>query len=258
MKPLFRWTCGPCLPQGLEILGESIAKTTELLGINTFDWMICYNGLNADQIATIKGYIGSRPITLYEQSWKSCPIPDEFQTPQRKEGSFEWNGNRCGGTLWKVCPARMRMETHEIIMDNDIILQKKLPQIEYFLKVENMALILEEPIRFYGRYDSLFPDSGPYLNSGFLGLPPGYNYGAELLRVWEEHGSLKNLSQADEQSLLTFTLSRLPSLRIKKEQMKELLARDFKNKMIGDENLHFTQSNRIPNHFWWKKYKEKK
>lgn len=257
-KPLFRWTVGPCLPQGLEILGESLARTTAALGIDTFDWVVCYNGLDANQIETIRQYIGNRPITLYEQSWANCPVPDACQSPQRSDGSFEWNGNRCGGTMWKVCPARMRMESHEIIMDNDIILQKKFPQIDYFLKVSNMALILEEPIRFYGRYDSVFPDGGSYLNSGFMGFPPGYNFGAEVLRVWEEYGRHERLSQADEQGLLVYTLSRFPSLRIKKEQMKELLARDLKNSMAkGDAySYHFTQSNRIPQHIWWKKYKE--
>ena len=120
-----------------------------------------------------------------------------------------------------------------------------------------MALILEEPIRFYGRFDAMFSDGGPYLNSGFMGFPPGYDYGQEILRVWEEHGSIKNLSQADEQGLLTYTLSRLPSIRIKKEQMKEVLARDFKVDIDGSEQaIHFTQANRIGKHVCWKKYKE--
>lgn len=259
MKPLFRWTCGSCLPQGLDILGESIEKTTAALGIDNFDWMICHNGLSTEDVETIRSHIGDKPITLFEQNWEMAVIPDDIKwaSPRRPDGSYEWNGNHCGGTMWKVCPPRMRMESHEIVMDNDIVLLKKFPQIDYFLKTSNMALILEEPIRFYGRFDAMFPDGGPYLNSGFMGFPPGYDYGQEIIRVWEEHGSIKNLSQSDEQGLLTYTLSRLPSVRVKKEQMKEVLARDFKVDIDGTEQaIHFTQANRIGKHVCWKKYKE--
>jgi len=258
-KPLFRWTVGSCLAQGLDILGESIQKTTAALGLDRFDWMICHNGLNQEDLDVIKRYIGNKPITLFKQNWEMAAVPDDiaWASPKRKDGSYEWNGNHCGGTMWKVCPPRMRMESHEIVMDNDIVLLRKFPQIDHFLKMPNMALILEEPIRFYGRFDAVFPDGGPYLNSGFMGFPPGYDYGSEIKRVWEQHGSLQNLSQADEQGLLTYTLSRLPSVRVKKEQMKEVLARDFRSEIDGTEQgIHFTQANRIPKHHCWNKYKE--
>ena len=69
----------------------------------------------------------------------------------------------------------------------------------------------------------------------------------------------KKLSQADEQGLLTYTLSRIPSLRVKKEQMKELLARDYNAKINGtEEGLHFTQANRCPSHLHWQQYKKSK
>ncbi len=260
-KPLFRFTVGPCIPQGLEVLKESVKKTTATLGIDAFDWMICHNGLSEDEQAQLSDMTKDLPIVLYEQSWNFVPIPDdqEWATPKRKDGSFEWNGNHCGGTLWKVCPARMRMESHEIVMDNDIVLLEKFPQIDHFLKSTHMALILEEPIKFYGRYDAQFGDKEPYLNSGFIGFPPGYDYGAEILRVWEETGSFQKLSHSDEQGLLMYTLSRLPSVRIKKHQMVELLATDVdaSKRLTGKEaGLHFTQANRIPNHLSWKKYKE--
>lgn len=259
-KPLFRWTIGTCLPQGLEILGESIRVTTNTLGVDNFDWVVSHNSLGQPELDTIKGHIGSLPIRLFAQTWEQhIPIPDSPQSPRRADGTYEWNGNNCGGTLWKVCPPRMRMDSHEIVMDNDIVLLKKFPQIDHFLKMKNMALILEEPIRFYGRYDSLFPANQPFLNSGFMGFPPGYDFGAEIYRVWEENGKFTGLSQADEQGLLTHTLSRIPSVRVKKEQMKELLARDFRQSITGDEEgLHFTQANRIGSHLWWNKYKERK
>lgn len=254
-KPLFRWTVGSCLPQGLDVLAESIVQTTAALGIDRFDWLICHNGLNQDNLAFLRSAIGDKPITLFEQDWAACPVDDVCQTPHREDGSLEWNGNKCGGTMWKVCPPRVRMETHEIVMDNDIVILKRLPQIEEFLKATDLALVLEEPIRFYGRYDRLFGAGGPYLNSGLMGFPPGYDFASAIRRVWEANGRLQKISQADEQGLLTYTLSRIPSHRIKPSQMKEVLARDFQSRIVGDEDaIHFTQVNRIPMHRAWRDY----
>jgi hypothetical protein len=255
-KPLFRWTVGSCLPQGLAILAESINRTTRALGIDNWDWAVCHNGLNRDDLEFLTKAIGDRPIQLIAQNWATCPVPDNCQTPRRRDGSFEWNGNRCGGTLWKVCPARMRMESHEIVMDNDVVMLQAFPQIQRFLQ-EDKALVLEEPIRFYGRYDCLFGSDPPYLNSGFLGFPPGYDYGSKLFETWVKHGRYENISQSDEQGLLTYTLSQHPNIRIGSDQMVEVLHRDFKTQLTGREQaIHFTQSNRIPNHHQWAKYQE--
>ena len=256
-KPLFRFTVGPCLQQGLDILAESINRTTEVLGVDNFDWVVCYNGLSRENLDFITKSIKDKPVRLFAQNWADCPVNDHCQSPRRLDGSFEWNGNRCGGTLWKASPPRVRMETHEIVMDNDIILLNKLPEIDEFLSCNNKALILEEPIRFYGRYDMLFGPSEPFLNSGLMGFPPNYDFGKEVYVVWEKHGKYKNISQADEQGLLTYTLNQLPSVRIKKDKMLEILARDFRSKITKDEiGIHFTQANRIPNHRAWKQYQE--
>lgn len=256
-KPLFRWTVGNCLQQGLDILAESIHRTTRALGIDNWDWVVCYNGINRDDLEFLQRAIGNRPIKLYSQNWATCPVNDNCQSPRRKDGSFDWDGKRCGGTMWKVCPARFRMETHEIVMDNDIVLLKKFPQIDEFLSCKDKALILEEPIRFYGRYDCLFGSDGPYLNSGFMGFPPSWDYGMEIFKNWEKYGRYQNLTQADEQGLLTYTLNGIPSIRVKKEQMIEVLHRDFAAKLTGkEEGIHFTQANRIPNHHQWIKYQE--
>ena len=256
MKPLFRWTCGPCLQQGLEILEESVKRTVEALGFDNFDWAICYNGLTKEQIAFVKKFIEGKSIHLILQDWSNCPVPDNVQTPQRKDGTFQPNGTLCGGTMWKVCPARLRLNSHEIIMDNDIVLLKKFPQIDQFLN-SNKALILEEPVRFYGRYDCLFPQNSSNLNSGFMGLPPDYDFAKKICETWETHGKYTQLSQADEQGLLMYTLAQEPSIRIKPDQMIEILHRDFGKKITGEEEgLHFTQSNRANNHRAWIYYKE--
>lgn len=256
-KPLWRWTCGPCLQQGLDILAESIDRTTEAYGINNWDWVICHNGLNNENVTFLRSVIGTRPIQLYSQDWSLCAVDDNCQNPRRRDGSFEWNGNRCGGTMWKVTPARMRMESHEIIMDNDIILLRKFPQVEEWLAQTVKVLVLEEPIRFYGRYDLIHAPGPPFFNSGFIGLPPKYDYADELSKNWSRHGRYMNLSQSDEQGLLTYTLMQRPNIRVQAEQMVEVLGRNFSATITGDEQgLHFTQANRMPQHISWKRYLE--
>ena len=110
MKPLFRWTVGTCLQQGLDVLCESFDKTIKVFGENRFDWVVCYNTLSIEQVRFLKNKIGSRKIELYAQCWDDCPIPDVCWSPVKSDGSYEWNGNRAGGTLWKVSPARLRLD----------------------------------------------------------------------------------------------------------------------------------------------------
>lgn len=265
-KPLYRWTVGGCLQQGLDILAESIEITTKTLGIDTFDWMICYNGLTSDNIEFLKKAIGDKPVELVAQDWKNCAIPDTCKSPRRSDGSYEWDGRRCGGTLWKVSPARMRLNSHEIVADNDVIILKQIPAIEEFLNSKDKVLILEEPIRFYGRYEKYFEDrKPPYLNSGFMGFCPGFDFGKAIRTVWESHKEfnteaqeetpLFNLTQADEQGLLMLTLKQYPNLRINKSFVKEILAQDRNAVVDGTEYaIHFTQGNRLPRHLGWIQY----
>jgi len=72
-KPLFRWTCGSCLQQGLDILAESINRTTKSLGIHNFDWVICYNNLYRDDLAFLQKAIGDKPIQLISSKLVHLP-----------------------------------------------------------------------------------------------------------------------------------------------------------------------------------------
>ncbi len=260
MKPIFRWTLGPTLSQGREILIESVKRTTKALGIDRFNWIICYNQLSKEIVDELKIAIKDYPVEFYEQQWRDCPIQDEekWHNPRREDGSFNFHGNSIGGSLWKVVNSRMQLDTHEIIMDNDLVILKQIPAIEEFLSQNDKVLMLEEPILFYGRYAKFLKSKPPYFNSGLMGLPPGYDFGKEIKRIWEWHGKLQNLTQADEQGLLGLVMQQKPSIGIKKEIVVEILGRDFSAKINGDEYaIHFVQSNRMPNHRGWKSYGEK-
>lgn len=258
-KPLFRFTVGPCVRQGLEILEESLIRTIDVIGSKTFDWMICYNGLNKSEKDFLTSITKGTNIELYHQDWSDSPISDHMRFARLPNGQMQINGKEAGGTLWKVCPPRLRINAHEIIMDNDIVMMKKLPQIDEFLSSSERCLVLEEPIRFYGIYDKLFGEK-EFLNSGIMGLPPGYDFGRDIAKTWESQGKHMSHSHADEQGLLMFTLKKhgmtvKPNIRIPKTVVLELLAQD--NRLKGTEHaIHFTQANRSPNHQAWIKYLE--
>jgi hypothetical protein len=256
IKPLFRWTVGNCTQQGLEILEESVFRTMRALGEGNWDWMICHNGLCPMKQNFLRHIVQGKPIAIHEQSWSNCPIDDDAWSPIREDGSIELDGNRCGGTLWKVCPGRMRINAHEVIMDNDLVIMKNIPQLDAFLK-SNRTLILEEPIRFYGRYEVLIPLEDR-INSGLMGCPPGFDFGARIRKAWEDSGKHTRITQGDEQGLLMYVLQDYPNLRIKKEEVRELMAGDMPS-MVSDPNafaFHFVQANRSNNHRCWLKYKQ--
>jgi hypothetical protein len=254
MKPLWRWTCGSCSQQGLEILEESVFRTLKILGEENWDWVICHNGLTDKQYDFLQSIVAGRPVALHRQSWDDCPIDDEAWSPIRPDGTVELDGSSCGGTLWKVCPPRMRIESHEVVMDNDLVLLKKLPQIEEFLH-SHKTLILEEPVRYYGRFAALIPLED-HINSGLMGFPPGYDFGAKIRQTWESNGRHRRITQEDEQGLLMAVIQSHPNIRIKKEEIRELLAGD-PPRIAGDEyGCHFVQGNRTSLHRSWIRYKQ--
>lgn len=229
-------------------------RTIRALGEHDWDWVICYNGLSHQAADKIRRFVGRRPIEVVEQNWADCPIDDDAWSPIREDGTVEVDGRFCGGTLWKVCPPRMRPGAHEVIMDNDLVIFKKPPQFDEFLE-SNRTMILEEPFRFYGRFDALIPFEDR-INSGLMGVPPGYDFGAEIRKAWAENGSHRQITQGDEQGLLMYVLQSHPNIRIPKSHIRELLAQDAP-RPFGDEfGYHFTQANRTYNHRSWIKYKQ--
>jgi hypothetical protein len=261
-KPLLRWIIGGTIEQGINILKESIIRTCKVFG-DRFDYMICYNNMSASDLQFIKRI--SPFVTIYHQDWIDCPIADHMTSPRLADGTVRTDAHICGGSLWKLCPPRMRIDSYEIIMDNDIVFFESINQIEEFL-VSSRPMLLRENIRWLGIYDNLFAPNEIF-NSGFVGLPPGFDYQSKLRKAWKDNGSLCKLTYADEQGLITYVLKQENPIIINPEDIIELhqlgLAADFNGSLCyskynfteKNKAAHFVQGNRNFPHHSWCKYK---
>lgn len=200
-KPLFRWSIGDIsTKESFFVLQESI-KCLKKIYQNNCEYVILYNIKDKEKFKVIKEISIKYQIKLFKQNWKDCPIPDNI--PNFSQKNFI-DSSKQSGSLWKYCPNRMKKNTHEIFIDNDVIITKKIKVIDDFLN-DNLVLLSKDNTRFFGRYDFLHQEKVAY-NSGIIGLPPFYDLHKRIYKVWNNY-KLYNLSFADEQGLVTFVLS---------------------------------------------------
>lgn len=255
-KPLIRWTVGGHVSDsGLDVLRESVRKTQQVLGKDRFRWCVCHNKMPSERLKQLQ------PLNaeLLEQQWSDLPLP--IQENHHLDSEIR-------NAIWKVCPARLQKETHEIIIDNDLVICNKSKQIDEFL-ASNSILLLEDPLRFYGQYDPHIPPE-MQINTGFIGLPPGYDFAADIRHQWRVTGSLGISGLDDEQGLVVMTLLRAGRRQsiISKNEIIELhpdglwrswadAGRGRRYQFTGKETgLHFVEINRNPFHQPWQQYKE--
>lgn len=168
-KPLVRWSVGDSTPQGFDAFVETTIRTPMALG-SRFDYLICSNAVN------MKGdieYVGKRQsIEVKQITWDAFPLPACTcqPNPTDRQGSF-----------WKMCPPRLRIDAHEILLDADVIIRACPPQFEEFL-ASNKPMISMEDLRCYGKYYTHFYGDRGY-NAGIIGLPPISTLGRSLIEL---------------------------------------------------------------------------
>ncbi|RDJ35114.1 MAG: hypothetical protein DWQ19_09780 [Crenarchaeota archaeon] len=188
MKPLLRWTIGNVHHYGFQILAQSIDKLKKIYK-DEFDYLVCHNSLNTEQLA----FLEKLSVALYcqddYQSNLSCPKPT--------------NAGQAG---WKIYPPRLRPDGHEIVLDNDVVIKKRIPAIDRFLKSNSIFLITEAKKRCFGAFDSLILPRGykTKFNTGFFSMPPGYDFETDLenkikklnFTEWKDHFDKQGLVAA--------------------------------------------------------------
>ena len=236
MKPIIRWTLGKTSKEGVDCLKESI-KSWELVYGDQFEKKICYNQIDPKILNNLN-------VHLIDQS--------------KYENSICHKPNL---TSWKFYPPRLNKETHEIFIDNDLIIYKKSPSVEKFLKSKKLFIsTTDEGVTIkekYGRYKNLIPND-LIINSGLFGFPPHYNFQSELKMFFRLFSSLKGWSgHFDEEGVLASLLSRKNLLIIPMEEISICNPNPAIDQPynLGSSGIHFAGLNRGRIEFW-NKYKE--
>ncbi len=217
-KPIIRWTMGCKLDSGYEILHHSINNIKKLYS-NRFEYLVCYNNCDEEKINKLKNKTN---INFIKQNWTDCPIK-----------------NKVVKSFWKICPPRLSRNTHEIILDNDLIFLKKPEIIEDFLS-KNKNLIIEDSNpntkQTLGSYAEFFEEKNLSLNSGVIGLAPGYDFEQEIIENYNLIEDLKKKKEEEEMENYGFLLSKNENFQSYSEEQGLLMLTLYKtNPLIGSQ-----------------------
>lgn len=228
MKPLVRWTIGNVRDVGFEMLRESIRHFKKIYP--DFDYFVCCN--------EIKNKKFPDNINVFLQDHNCCSIPI-------KPNSIN---------AWKLFPPRLRINSHELFIDNDLIIYKKIPQISEFLKsTRPLCYGTHDDRPFpYGIFSKNFDKTKFKLNSGIFGLPPNYDFEAEIIKNINE-ANLKKWGVLDEQGLVATCLLNKNPITIHISEISNC----WKSYNFGKYGFHFCGHNteELP---VWKYYRKLK
>lgn len=230
MKPLARWTIGNVTKNGYECLFKSIESFTKLYDV---DVLICYNC----ELSKIENC----NFNLFDQNQyaniaKIKPI----------------------GVSWKLYPPRIDSFRHEIVIDNDIVFESKVPEIDYFFE-NDCTLLLEGDSRTYGRFENHVPN-GYQINSGIYGMPPNFCLKKYVEFYCNEDWQINAFGQHegnktfDEQGLIALSLLDYKKFCI-------IPAKSITNcekQLVLSKGMHFISLNRLKHHRPYALYKSLK
>jgi hypothetical protein len=280
MKPIIRWTIGYAKTKNsYQILNESIKNINKLYG-DSFEYFVCFNDLDCynDVDSTIFFKLKSKfkNIKFIRQKWTDCPL--EIEIPNEIDYETE---QKLNGSLWKICPPRLSLDSHEIIIDNDLIFLKKPKIINDFL-TGNKNLIIKDSNLYMGSYENenVFKNEKQGYNSGVIGLCPGYDFKSDIINNFKKN--TKFLNYGEEQGLLMYTLYKTNPLigssinfvgihptkiylncleenfinNINKDKAINLQEKILEKIFSTAESVHFLMSNRKERHLAWEFYKK--
>ncbi len=220
-KPLIRWTIGKTSDSGLHCLNTSVKYMKQLYDKN-FRYVVCYNNLSNNQKKS---------------------LPNIEQIDQEKH--VDALPCKPLGPAWKLYPPRLEFDNHEIIIDNDVVIYNKLPQLERFLQRKDLLVITEAIKRSYsGVLQQSIPNDFN-INSGLLCLPPNFDFKQKILDAllgWNDHFS--------EQTLVGYIMCQQPSVEIIPLSDVFVCYNEYKRGSCG---IHFVGLNSNID-VYWKKY----
>ena len=230
MKPLARWTIGPVEPIGYEILKHSVIKFKEVYP--EFDREVCFNNIDKPDIDC--DLINQHDFEL------------QFQPSSPDEDYSERSGGM-KGSGWKLAPPRLRIESHELWIDNDIVILERIPEIDQWLQ-EETSIISEGLGQHYGSFKSLMGNLK--MCAGFFGLPPKFDFESKISELQKD----KELGGFDEQGLVAYVVSQIGGfITVPKETLK-IVEDHHEFPSEKKKGYHFVGANRKNWHRGWKSF----
>ena len=230
-KPIIRWTIGNASKEGIDCLKFSVKNIVRIYK-KEFDYFICFNKINKDKIKWAKDY----NIKLVNQ--------EEY----KKSLDTEPIDHPC----WKLYPPRLNIESYEIFIDNDLVIDRRL---DFNIFIKNNYFFISEAIKqSYGTMQKTIIKK-PYLNSGLFGIPPGFDFREEINSTIKKFNIKWTNSHFEEQAIVAYILIKNSCKII---SLKEIYVcyDEIKESNFG---FHFVGLNSGNKKFkdLWKKYRTK-
>jgi hypothetical protein len=115
-------------------------------------------------------------------------------------------------TMWKFCPPRLDVNSHEVFIDNDIVFHNRNQIVSQFFD-SNTIFVSAAHRPFWGAYSSLLKPETRCINTGFIGLPPGYDFAQEIRHSQQTH-PVQWGDHCDDQGLFALLMSQNSKFRI--------------------------------------------
>lgn len=230
-KPIVRWTLGNVSNDGIICLKIAIKR---FIGIyhDKFDYFLFHNNINNSFFSWVN-YLNVK-INLYEQKCDKHFLNLSNYNP-----------------FWKILTPRLDIGRHEIIIDNDLIIYKKLKEFDIFLDSQDLFLITQGCREkkngvTYGFFENLIrKDEKINFNTGIIGLPPNYDFNFEINNILEKN-NLQDLTFFDEQGMVSYIIQNKNYKIISNKKISF-----FKN---GECGVHLIGVNKEKNKYNFKKY----
>lgn len=221
VKPLVRWTIGGSVPEkGFKSLRRSIELWKRTYG-DEFDYVLCHN-------IPVENF----GIETVDQCNFCNTLPYEPKD-----------------TFWKFCPPRMRPESHEIIIDNDLLVYNRCPTIDWFLSQTDQVISTAAHKAYHGCFEPYLFNCDIAINTGLVGFPPGYDFESDLKKLFVMY-PLPIGNHCDDQGAFLMLTKRF----LKVVPMDEIHVcnpdTDFATYKLGICGTHFAGLNQGHDQFW--------
>lgn len=200
-KPILRWVLGHCNKHSLSVLNASIKSAINFYE-SEFNYFVLYNeGVEEEKLGLLKNKY--KNVNFLKQDWANLPFnlnkPSHLAAGRVDQAPSNQVNN---GSFWKLCPPRLSLGVHEILLDNDVVFLKRPALIDEFLSRKDKNLITEDTVSYNGSFEKYL---GRAYNAGIVGLRPEYDFEKDLLENYELIDQT-NESYAEEQGLTIYTL----------------------------------------------------